>query len=110
MLSWSMGLLALCMLSIGMCVAIDPGNFLPPTTDPKALLRRRIVLPICFFFGAVFAVSVLLTFTLFDYPAWFGLLVGCPPLLVVIPAVAIWVQVVGRLRRRGGDRTTTAPH
>jgi hypothetical protein len=110
MFSWVLGVMALFMASFGVAVAVDPHNFAPRITDPKALARRRIVEPIRLFLVAVLVGIVAFASYPVDLLAWLAVLVGCTASWFVLGAIAWWLSVVGRRSgRRSPDRPEATP-
>lgn len=115
---WSDGLLALCMVSLGIAMLVDPANFAPSIIGRQALKRRRI-------FGASgFLLMACLSgaFAYQDYifslshaleKGWpTDLAFGCRvtiPIMFAVPAIHVWFQIASRARaRRRTDRPGSA--
>lgn len=111
---WMMATFALCMISWGLAALVDPANFAPTITDPKALKRQRIVTG-----GGLLLLGSLLGVRAYhDFisslshvleKGWAAdLLFGCrvcTGLLFIIPAILVWFQIARRARaRRRTDR------
>jgi hypothetical protein len=116
---WLWGAFALCLVSLGLAVLVDPANFAPTLTDPRALMRRRIFGGIGFLLMACL-MGLLAFFELTVVPSsspergWFAslqglmnLFGGCNLILFAIPAIHVWFQIASRAR---GHRRTSRPH
>lgn len=111
-LGWLMGGAALCAISFGLALLIDPANFAPTQTDPRALRRRRIVgvgsfLLMASILGwlAFLILTVLPPFL--PERGWFAslqggmnLLGGCSLILIASTAILVWFQIARRTRDR----------
>lgn len=112
---WMVAAFALCMVSLGLAVLVDPANFAPTITDPKALKRRRIFNASGFLLmGCLMGIVAFLDFTsgllsraldrgwfTFPLPGFFlSLLGGCSLIMFAVPAIHVWFQITSRARER----------
>lgn len=120
---WMVAACALCIVSLGLAVLVDPANFAPTITDQRALKRRRIFgASNLLFTGCLSGTVAFLDFTSglssraldrgwFTFPLsgfFLSLLGGCSLIMFAVPAIHVWFQITSRARERR-DRRTDRP-